>query len=410
MVVIARCFALLLVATAVTAKPQTIKQFFDGESLAWTTNIPHEGGSLYIVGPDGFRDGRTFAPGEILAVDLAELGTLPDGRFRFELALKARRDGGDNRAAATGIPRQVGSFTVVDNRAVNPNLTEAQPKQTITTDTSIQASLCVGLDCANNEFFGEDTIRLKENNLRIRAVDTSVSQQFPSQDWVLEFNDSDNGGDNYFAVETANDGRQVFRVNAGAPSNALLVDEDGDVGIGAFVPMTDLHILTGDTAAIRLEQDVTLGFEAQSWQMTANELAFVLEDRTATTAPFKVYPGSDENLLQLGDTTGITPANSNRVTVTGQLFIGTSQVTPDYVFSQDFDVPSIEEHATAMWTNRHLPFVQPAAADEAENGAMIEVGARSQSVLKELEIAHIYIEQLHKRLEELESRLEAIER
>ena len=41
-------------------------------------------------------------------------------------------------------------------------------------DLIVQGSACVGLDCVNNEGFGFDTIRLKENNTRIRFDDTSV--------------------------------------------------------------------------------------------------------------------------------------------------------------------------------------------------------------------------------------------
>jgi hypothetical protein len=46
----------------------------------------------------------------------------------------------------------------------------------------------------NNESFGFDTIRLKENNTRIKFDDTSVSAGFPANDWQLTANDSASGG------------------------------------------------------------------------------------------------------------------------------------------------------------------------------------------------------------------------
>lgn len=53
----------------------------------------------------------------------------------------------------------------------------------------VDGSLCVGLDCLANESFGFDTIRMKENNLRLQFLDTSTAAAFPSADWRLIAND-----------------------------------------------------------------------------------------------------------------------------------------------------------------------------------------------------------------------------
>jgi hypothetical protein len=47
----------------------------------------------------------------------------------------------------------------------------------INDDMIIIGSLCVGFDCVNGEVFSFDTIRLKENNLRIKFDDTSRRQR-----------------------------------------------------------------------------------------------------------------------------------------------------------------------------------------------------------------------------------------
>lgn len=47
---------------------------------------------------------------------------------------------------------------------------------------SIDGSLCVGNDCVSSESFGFDTVRLKENNLRIHFEDTSTAAAFPPND------------------------------------------------------------------------------------------------------------------------------------------------------------------------------------------------------------------------------------
>jgi hypothetical protein len=53
--------------------------------------------------------------------------------------------------------------------------------QVFTTDVIVQGSECVGFDCATSESFGSDTLRLKENNLRIHFDDTSSSASFPKK-------------------------------------------------------------------------------------------------------------------------------------------------------------------------------------------------------------------------------------
>ena len=58
--------------------------------------------------------------------------------------------------------------------------------QLIQDDLIANSSLCVGVDCANGEAFSFDTIRLKENNVRIKFQDTSRSASFPSTDWELQ--------------------------------------------------------------------------------------------------------------------------------------------------------------------------------------------------------------------------------
>ena len=45
---------------------------------------------------------------------------------------------------------------------------QAMADQVFNDDVIIDGSLCVGFDCVNGESFGFDTIRLKDNNTRIK--------------------------------------------------------------------------------------------------------------------------------------------------------------------------------------------------------------------------------------------------
>jgi len=98
--------------------------------------------------------------------------------------------------------------------------TTALADNVVADDQIVQGSQCIGFDCVNNENFGFDTLRLKENNLRIDFEDTSSSSNFPSNDWGIVVNDSANGGANYFMIEDRGaDGSSadsVFRIDAGA--------------------------------------------------------------------------------------------------------------------------------------------------------------------------------------------------
>lgn len=168
-------------------------------------------------------------------------------------------------------------------------------------DVVIQGSACIGFDCANSESFGFDTGRYKENNLRIHFDDTSgIGSFFPNNDWRIVVNDSGNGGANYFAVEDSTAGRTPFTVEAGAPNNALYVDDGGRIGIGTSIPLTDAHVVSGDSPTLRLEQDGSSGFTAQTWDLAGNETNFFIRDATnGSTLPFRIRPGAPTSAIDI---------------------------------------------------------------------------------------------------------------
>ena len=169
-----------------------------------------------------------------------------------------------------------------------------------TTDVYIQDSLCVGFDCVFGSGFGFDTIRLQENNLRIKFQDTSSSGSFPTVDWQILINGTQNGDPNYFGIQDIDSNTTPFRVDAGSINNALRVDSDGDVGIGTATPIVELHAVDGNTPTLRLEQNQSNGFTAQTWDLAGNEANFFLRDVThASRLPFRVKPNTPENTLYL---------------------------------------------------------------------------------------------------------------
>lgn len=350
---------------------------------------------------------------------------------------------------------------------------------------SIDGSLCVGLDCSSSESFGFDTLRLKENNLRLHFDDTSVSASFPRNDWRLVANDSANGGANMFAIEDATAGRRIAVFEAAAPANSLYVDNSGRLGLGTANPVVELHVVDGDTPTLRLEQDGSSGFTAHTWDMAGNETNFFIRDVTnGSKLPFRIQPGAETNSVYIAndgnvgmgttspdaklDVTAPTDdvvaaiiqgagikvvdlvsTNNNAVqwrlqsnsgnrrflarnaagATETQVILGNNSIvlagptdssdtwatisaagivtnigsctsgTPcDAVFDPDvYQVPSIDDHAAKMWSNKHLPAVGPTRQGDAVN-----VTAKMTGMLNELEHAHIFIQQLHERLTMLE--------
>jgi hypothetical protein len=178
-------------------------------------------------------------------------------------------------------------------------------------DLIVDGSACVGFDCVNGESFGFDTIRLKENNLRIKFDDTSVAASYPRNDWQLTANASANGGQEKFSIDDISGGRTPFTVEANARSHSLYVDDGGRIGSRTSTPSLEIHTIDGDTPSLRLQQDGSSGFAPQTWDVAGNETNFFIRDVTnGSTLPFRIRPSA--------------PTSSIFIDVDGDIGMGTS--------------------------------------------------------------------------------------
>ncbi len=185
----------------------------------------------------------------------------------------------------------------------------------INDDLIVDGSTCVGFDCVNGESFGFDTIRLKENNLRIKFQDTSGGS-FPTRDWQITANSSQNGGLSKFSIDDIDGGRTPFTIEANAPSHSLYVDDGGRLGLGTSTPVVDVHVISGNTPTLRLEQNGSSGFTPQTWDVAGNETNFFVRDATnGSTLPFRIRPGA--------------PSSSIFIDADGDVGIGTASPADD---------------------------------------------------------------------------------
>jgi hypothetical protein len=212
-------------------------------------------------------------------------------------------------------------------------LMNAFPDQVIPDDLIVQGSACIGLDCVNNESFGFDTIRLKENNTRIKFDDTSTSAGFPANDWQLTANDSASGGQSKFSIEDITGAKVPFTVEAGSATNSIYVDSTARVGFRTSTPVLDIHVNTSNTPAIRLEQNSSGGFTAQTWDVAGNEANFFVRDVTGgSRLPFRVRPGA--------------PTSSIDINASGRVGIGTASPS----FKLDVATDGLESGARVFGT------------------------------------------------------------
>lgn len=350
------------------ADEPVVQPDFGATSIAWSA--PQGSGSFILVvsGPDGYRFEQTFQSGAPLAFQAVDAtgAALVDGLYKYELTpvrydlTKARSAGDDGRNPAetrelvqsqanlnanlTGVS---GVFTIQSGAILDPSAVEeetaaAQPQQGASPagidapadqyfadDVIVDGSLCVGFDCVNGESFGFDTIRMKENNVRLQFDDTSTSASFPKNDWRIMANDTTNGGNEYLAFEDSTAGNKPFLVEKGAGANALYVDNGGNVGFGTSTPVVELHVDDGDTPTLRLAQTGASGFTPQIWDMAGNETNFFVRDVTnGSKLPLRIQPSAPTSSIYIKSTgdvgmgAGTSPSASLHVKRTD----GTAQI------------------------------------------------------------------------------------
>jgi hypothetical protein len=310
--------------------------------IEWRPVATEMGLVLTVSGPQGFYLRQEFGPGQTASFSVFDSAgaVRPAGSYMYELRavpqideatrtqLQAARESGTEpsvlgKAGRRALEVQSGAFAIADGSILMGGGSEpgagkpagsggsriAPKDQVIPDDLIVQGSICAGLDCVNNENFGFDTIRMKENNTRIDFTDTSTSAGFPSQDWEIAANDSASGGRNALIVSDENN--QIFVIESGNVSNALYVDDAARIGLRTSNPVLDLHIATSNTPGIRLEQTSAGGFTAQTWDIAGNEANFFVRDVTGgSLLPFRIRPGA--------------PTSSVDISADGDVGIGTA--------------------------------------------------------------------------------------
>jgi len=282
--------------------------------ITWLPKVSYGQLLVTVSRPDGSVFSKTFEAGINPYLDLSGIAgdNNCDGSYTYELRVipvgnkKVRGEeplAGDALAQET--LTQSGHFSVRGGAIISQKNTEnlARPMDVVhADDVIITGSLCVGFDCLTDgtENFGFDTIKMKENNVQIFFEDTSTAVGFPANDWRIIANDAASGGGNYLAIQDSTNSKTPFKIEAGARTSALYVDDGGRVGVGTATPILDLHIVRGNSPSIRWEQDTTSGWSGQVWDIVGNESNFFIRDVTGgSKLPLRIQPGTPTNTLTL---------------------------------------------------------------------------------------------------------------
>lgn len=262
-------------------------KLFSGDEARW----------LGVAIDGGAEEPRSFlasVPYSLKAADAATVGGLPPSAFVLRPKYRDAGSTAPDDPSARRPGTDVDGVGAVIYPGMLPNV------QTIAEDLVVQGSGCFGTDCTTTESFGFDTLRLKENNLRIKFEDTSVGAGFAGNDWQVTINDNVTGGLNKFAIEDVTGATVPFTILAGAATNSLFLDAVGHLGLRTATPLLDVHVATADTPAFRMEQTAGSGFAAQTWDIGANEANFFVRDLTGgSRLPFRVRPGAPTSSLDI---------------------------------------------------------------------------------------------------------------
>ena len=310
--------------------------------IEWYPTVDYDSLVLTVSGPDGIDFRQEFAANEFPFFDYYdENGNLrPNGLYVYGLhatpvldpntrsVLASAAESDDRATVVEQLKRegklpgknlvQSGYFSFEGGTVLGGNSKAKEPSENDTDglsankdvlhydDVVITGSLCTGFDCANGESFSYDTIRLKEHNLRIKFMDTSYTASYPNRDWQIRINSHTNGGQSAFYIDdmgTGNTESQTpsstpFTIEANSPTNALYIEDYGRIGFGTNTPVVELHVKDSDTPTLRLEQDSSGGWTAQTWDIAGNETNFFIRDvQAGSTLPFRIRPGAPSSSL-----------------------------------------------------------------------------------------------------------------
>lgn len=239
--------------------------------IIWHPKVEYSSLVLSVATPDGTVLSNTFEPGNTPCFELS--GTtdqrFPDGSYTYEIRVIPS-------PGKTNSPQrpltQTGYFLVREGIIVNIKIGDEPIARTqCCTCTELDGSywvdgtLAVGHETDSGDC-DEETLRLKEDDIRVRFYDTTTTTNYPTNDWQILINDLDScgtSGGEYFSIQDVDGSKRPFTIEAGAPDNCIYVADDGKVGVGTSTPAYPFVLQTASDVCATLIAQSTGGAMAQ---------------------------------------------------------------------------------------------------------------------------------------------------
>ncbi len=204
-------------------------------------------------------------------------------------------------------------------------------------------------------------------------------------------------------------------------SNLMTIQSSGNVGIGTSNPVNKLHLYenttnNGSYAGFTIEQDGTGDALLQLLLTDTKRYQIGLDNSDSDKLKFGVgadwvtrtdltIDGSGNVGIGTTDTFGYKLAVNGTIGAK-EVIVETTSAWPDYVFGEEYKLPSLNEVETFTKTNKHLPNV-PNQQEIKENG--VNVGEMNVILLKKIEELTLYIIEQQKQINSLTEKVNALE-
>ena len=267
-------------------------------------------------------------------------------------------------------------------------------------------ALKLGSEATANASINNDGSAVFKGSVDIRSVGTGALLHFAmDRPWSFL---PDGSGPNTGLLLKSHVADKNFRIVDHDGSVAFAIQSTsgtgyvkGGLGVGTNSPSAKLDIAaSGDGVdVLRLSTERPWVFRQEGSGPAAN---LILKDLSGgkrfminaydNTNAFFFEPGNGRSYFKgdMGIGTSITDA---KLTVKGDIHAEEVRVdlnvpAPDYVFAEDYDLPSLESISAYIKANQHLPEV-PSAEEMEENG--IDLGVMNMLLLKKVEELTLYL-------------------